>query len=260
MQAHNFYPKDAKSLGKLFDEMSPRSTPSQAISCILPHAGLAYSGQVAMETLTSIEIPQEVLVLCFNHRGLGRQISLWPEGDWETPFGNVPISDRLISALKLIPEIELDPTAHMNEHSGEMQVLILKYLRHDVKIAVLSVNLWTQDKDLIILSNLGRKMANKLDNVLVVASSDLNHYESKSKTIEKDYLAIEQIKQLDETGFRKTIVTNNISICGYAPIVCWISYSKTKGAKSVQVVAHSTSADHSGDEKTVVGYAGIRCS
>jgi len=93
--------------------------------------------------------------------------------------------------------------------------------------------------------------------VLIIASSDMNHYEDDSITRVKDRKAIDQILALDPRGLYETVMNESISMCGFGPAVAMLTAVKRLGAQKAELVQYATSGDVSGDRETVVGYAGI---
>jgi len=103
-------------------------------------------------------------------------------------------------------------------------------------------------------------IAAQKERVLIIASSDMNHYESDSVTRQKDSQAIERILALDPRGLHEVVTSKNISMCGYGPAVAMLTACKRLGAKSVELIKYATSGDVSGDRDMVVGYAGLAVS
>ena len=93
--------------------------------------------------------------------------------------------------------------------------------------------------------------------VLIVASSDMNHYESDRITRVKDHMAIERILALDPAGLFDIVMKEDISMCGFGPAVVMLTAAKKLGAKSAELIKYATSGDVSGDRDQVVGYAGV---
>jgi AmmeMemoRadiSam system protein B len=257
--AGRFYPRDAASLREevnsyLFQSRSPLA----AIGCIAPHAGYMYSGHVAGAVFARMEIPQRCIVMCPNHTGVGRALAIMTEGEWETPLGNVPIDAVLAAGLKQrFPALQEDASAHRGEHAVEVELPFL--LLRQQRLSFVPIALGTTQLD--ILEQLGLAMADVVaaqkDPVLIVASSDMNHYESDAVTRAKDHWAIERILSLDARGLHEVVGQQNISMCGMGPAVAMLTAAKKLGAKSAELVKYATSGDVSGDRDMVVGYAGV---
>jgi len=225
----------------------------------MPHAGYVYSGSVAGETASHLAIPETVIILGPNHTGLGPAVSVFPEGKWLMPFGSVPIAEEL--ARTIVEKIELaeaDESAHLREHSIEVQLPFLHYQRKgEMKfVPMILSSLATAD-----CRHVGESLAGIINeaegDVLLVASSDMTHYESHQSATTKDAEAIERILDLDPEGLIKTVFSRKISMCGIIPTAVMLYATKALGATGARLIRYTTSGETSGDYDQVVGYAGI---
>jgi MEMO1 family protein len=261
--AGRFYPRDPDDLrteaqGYLDQASVLSEAPLRALGCIAPHAGYVYSGHVAGALFGRIEIPERCIVLCPNHTGKGRALAIVSEGAWETPLGAVAIDTELASTLKQsFPLLQEDSAAHRAEHAAEVELPFLQLRQPDVKFVPIALGT-TQFEP---LEKLGRALAEVIaarqERVLIVASSDMNHYESDAVTRAKDHRAIERILSLDPRGLYEVVTQQNISMCGFGPAVAMLTAARGLGAKSADLVKYATSGDVSGDRDMVVGYAGV---
>lgn len=259
--AGRFYPRDPNDLRNELNGYLGQAAKQRlihAIGCIAPHAGYMYSGHVAGAVFARVEIPELCLVLCPNHTGLGRPLAIISEGAWETPLGEVPIASSFAAALKQhCPLLEEDSAAHRNEHAAEVELPFLQ--TRQPKLKFVPIALGTQQFD--ILEHLGNAIAEVIADhkaaVLIVASSDMNHYESDAVTRVKDHKAIGAILALDARGLYETVMREQISMCGFGPAVAMLTAARKLGAKSAELVKYATSGDISGDRDMVVGYAGV---
>ena len=259
--AGRFYPRDEKSLrqevGNYLSQNSPQ-TPCRAVGCIVPHAGYMYSGHVAGAVFAELEIPQLCLVLCPNHTGKGRALAIVSEGAWETPLGNVPIDSAFATALKQrCSVLQEDSSAHLSEHGAEVELPFLQVRQPQLKFVPIALGTGQFEA----LEQLGNAIADVIagqnDPVLIVASSDMNHYEPDAITRMKDHSAIEPILRLDARALYDAVTQQHISMCGFGPAVAMLTAAKRLGATSAELVKYATSGDVSGDLEMVVGYAGI---
>jgi MEMO1 family protein len=260
--AGRFYPRhpdelrsEALAYLRVADDQQPCL---RAIGCIAPHAGYMYSGHVAGAVFARMEIPQRCVVLCPNHTGVGRALAIMSEGAWATPLGEVPIDDELAGALKQqCPLLQEDAAAHRAEHGAEVELPFL--LLRQPKLKFVPIALGTaQFEPLEQLGNaLAQAVAGQKDRVLIVASSDMNHYESDAVTRAKDHRAIARILSLDPRGLYDVVTQQAISMCGFGPAVAMLTAARQLGAKSAELVKYATSGDVSGDRDMVVGYAGV---
>lgn len=260
--AGQFYPSSARQLRAQiegFADKAPRRK-EECLACLLPHAGYVYSGSVAAQTLSRLMVKDRVVMLGPNHTGLGSAFSIMTSGAWETPFGETPIDEELASRiLRNCPRLREDALAHAREHSLEVEVPLLQFFNPAVRIVPIAI----LAGDTRALQETGRGIARAIQEaglekeVLVVASSDMTHYEPDASARKKDRAAIEAILRLDEELLAVTIERLGITMCGWQPAVAMISLAKALGARKGELAAYQTSGDVTGDTESVVGYAGI---
>ena len=257
--AGRFYPGDRQSLlDDLHSYLSPSGGSRPALGCIVPHAGYIYSGGVAGAVYASIEVPRRCLVLCPNHTGRGRPLAIMSHGAWQTPLGPVPIDSSLAEILKQqCPLLSEDMDAHRGEHAIEVQLPFLQ--ARSPHFTFVPVALGSGEFE--ILETLGQAVGEVLraqnEPVLIIASSDMNHYESDRVTRVKDRKAIERLLALDARGLYDVVTKEEISMCGFGPAVVMLTAAKALGATSAELIRYATSGDVSGDREMVVGYAGV---
>lgn len=258
--AGRFYPGTRDELLKSIEGfLQPGEQRKQFIGAVIPHAGYMYSGHVAGAVYSRIELPFSNIVLCPNHTGRGVPLSIMRSALWQTPLGEMQTEQNLCDALiEADPYLEDDTEAHRFEHGVEVQLPFIQQISGNsaqfVPITVGTGN-WQR------LEDLGRAIAEVLQswnhNALIIASSDMNHYESDAITRVKDAKAIDRILALDPRGLYEVVHQENISMCGYGPAVAMLTAAKRVGASSARLVAYATSGEISGDFDHVVGYAGI---
>ena len=261
--AGQFYPANANALradiqSYLSPGLSSGSEKLSAIGCVVPHAGYMYSGQVAGSVFARLDIPETCIVLCPNHTGRGHPLAIMKGGEWRTPLGTLPIDASFAGTLmEIFAALAEDADAHRSEHAIEVELPFLQVLRADVKIVPIAVGTARP----VILQELGRSIAEAIkssgNRVLMIASSDMNHYEDDATTRVKDRKAIDRILALDPTALYETVIGESISMCGFAPTVTVLTAANLLGASRAELVQYATSADVSGDRERVVGYAGI---
>jgi MEMO1 family protein len=238
----------------------PRAKKIKALGIVSPHAGLVYSGSVAGAVYSSIELPGTFILIGPNHTGLGAPVSLMAKGEWETPLGTVRIDEGLAAAIlsrsRLVRE---DTLAHLKEHSLEVQLPFIQYLKKEFMIVPIQM----MDTRLETCLALGNAVAEavreqaKETGVLIVASSDMSHYISAEAAKKKDHKAIQRILDLDAQGLYYTVRDEDITMCGYGPAVAMLTACKALGAKKAELIKYTNSGEVSGDHDQVVGYAGI---
>jgi MEMO1 family protein len=257
--AGRFYPLDRETLLREVEAFLPAGVFSKpALGCVAPHAGYIYSGEVAGAVYAAVDVPLRCLVLCPNHTGKGRPLAIMSAGAWETPLGAVPIDAGLAADLKQrFPLLTEDAEAHRSEHAVEVQLPFLQ--RRNPQLTFVPIALGTGQFE--VLEELGNAVADvvkqRAEPVLMVASSDMNHYENDRITREKDHKAIEQMLAMDARGLFDVVTNEDISMCGFGPTVVMLTAARRLGAKSAELVKHATSGDVSGDREMVVGYAGV---
>lgn len=256
-----FYPSSAREIKKLIAGfVKPAGNKVDCIGCMLPHAGYIYSGAVASLTVSGINIKDKVILLGPNHTGRGPAYSIMTEGVWQTPLGDVNVDSSLANnVLEASKYLEKDFSAHSGEHSLEVELPILQYFRKEFEIVPIAF----MSDDLSVLKKIGKDIAGVIrknglnDKTLIVASSDMTHYETEESAQAKDKIAIDAILKLDPDKLMEEVGRFNISMCGVAPAVVMLSASLALGAKFAQLISYQTSAEATGDKSAVVGYAGI---
>jgi len=261
--AGRFYPRKRDALLRELDQYLEPVSPDEmtidsALGCVVPHAGYMYSGHVAGAVYRVLPKRSRYVVLGPNHWGRGAPLAMMSEGSWLTPLGQVPLDTELAHNMReKCPLLTEDAEAHSGEHSLEVQLPFLQRLSGEFTFVPVVIGL----ADYSLLELLGRAIADAIrrsaDPVLMIASSDMNHYEPDGITREKDDKAIEKILQLDPVGLLEVIRNEDISMCGYAPTVTMLIAAKELGAREARLIRHATSADTGGDFDSVVGYAGI---
>ena len=255
-----FYPGTAEQLRAFIESFAERHEETvSALGVVTPHAGYIYSGGVAAAVFGRIEPADTYVVIGPNHTGMGKPFSIMTVGSWQTPLGEVPIDSSLAqNILANSKYLQEDRTAHQGEHSVEVQLPLLQYYQPKLKIVPIVLAVATLD----IYREIGASIAQAIHEspdkkVVIVASSDMTHYESQEIAAARDQRAIEAMLALDEGELLERVIKERITMCGYAPAVAMIAAAKNMGARSAELVRYQTSGDASGDYSKVVGYAGI---
>ena len=257
--AGRFYPAQPEVLISDIQRYTPPPAKRfAALGCVAPHAGYMYSGAVAGAVYSAVELTSPTLILCPNHFGHGAPLSLYLEGQWETPLGSVAVDSELAARISdAFPRLVPDPVAHGREHSLEVQLPFLQRLIPGFRFVPIAIGV----SDYETLAGLGEAIAGVLaempERVLIIASSDMNHYESDSVTRRKDQEAIAAILALDGHGLLETLRRHRNSMCGYGPTVAMLTAARRLGANRAKLIRYATSGDVTGDRDQVVGYAGI---
>lgn len=252
---NSFYPDDPVIISE-FIEKYRFDTVSNALGVICPHAGYLYSGETAVKTLSSINIPDRVIIISPNHTGSGESVSVAPVGAWETPFGDIDIDSDMMQQVLENSIFKEDSLAHLHEHSIEVILPILKYLNKNVRILPITVKHLSLDECQKVADGIA-SVLKTFGNILIIASSDMNHFESKDISEVKDKKAIKNILDLDPERLYNTVINNKISMCGVFPVVISIMVLNNFGAKVADLLHYTNSGYVNRDFSSVVGYAGI---
>lgn len=257
--AGQFYPDSPTHLRAGLERMIKHAKSKKHVCGIIaPHAGYMYSGSIAGIIYGAIHIPKTVLILGPNHHGLGEPAALYPDGEWLTPLGPVAINSDLNNLiLENTPYVNCDIIAHSKEHSLEVHLPFLQELQPELTISALCLG----GGDYQALSRIGDGLANSLQayggDVLIVASSDMTHYESAEAAKTKDGHAIERVLAMDPEGLLRTCRSERITMCGVIPAAVMLSAAVALGATNAELMAYGTSGDVTGDNSQVVAYAAV---
>ncbi|MCJ7743916.1 MAG: AmmeMemoRadiSam system protein B, partial [Dehalococcoidales bacterium] len=252
--AGQFYPASPSQLKAMIKGMiDEKAEKEEVIGLVSPHAGYEYSGPVAGALVSRIKFKDTFIIMGPNHTGRGKAFSIMTEGVWQTPLGDVEIDSELAKRiLGLSRYLKEDQAAHLDEHSIEVQLPFLQYFKPDVKFVPIVFSFGTGD----IYQEIGREIARATKElkreVVIMASSDMTHYESQESAQWKDAQAIEAIVELNEEKLLQRVQTLNITMCGYAPAVSLISAARELGATRAELVKYQTSGDTTGDYSSVV--------
>jgi len=259
--ADRFYPGSPKELSQavtqLFTSTKKTKEKSKALAVVSPHAGYVYSGALAAETFCAVEIPETVIILGPNHHGQGAPVALSTE-IWDMPLGRVPVNKEIAeSILSHSQLIKIDETAHRFEHSLEVQVPFLQMLQKNLTIVPLVLAQIPYSLCEEVAESLAKAISGSNKDLLIVASSDMSHYEPRRVSAKKDMSALKCIERLDAYELYHTVLDNHISMCGVIPVVIAILAAKACGAKESELIGYTDSGYISGDTDQVVGYAGV---
>jgi len=259
--AGQFYPADPRELLShvhQFTKQTSQQDKKPVKACLVPHAGYVYSGRVAGAVLGQIEIPQNILILGVRHFPRGESAAILSEGAWRTPFGDAPIDSQLANALKSKCDLlKEDAVAHAQEHSLEVQLPFLQVLRPDFHFVPIALGTIRFEALQIIGEAIGELLSERKDEILLLTTSDLNHYEDETTTRRKDEKAITKLEAMDQRGLYDTCRSESISMCGLGSAVAMLFALRKMGATQAETVMHATSAAVSGDYRRVVGYVGM---
>ncbi len=257
--AGTFYPASAKELETVVAKMlgAAQTAKINTVTAIMvPHAGYIYSGSACAKTMSCTEIPENVILIGPNHHGLGPAIAI-SQQKWVIPTGTIPTNHTLTTAInEHVAAAEYNEEAHRHEHSLEVQLPFLYHLQPALNIAAVSVSQLSLQNCFSVADGLKKVIAAYGKRVLLLASSDMNHYESREIATKKDKLALAMIERLDPAGLYHTVYENSITMCGFIPMVIVMQTAILLGANRAKNLVYTDSGHVSGDTRKVVAYAG----
>jgi MEMO1 family protein len=257
--ADRFYPGNRNTLRRTIQNLLGEAPASKrkALAVISPHAGYMYSGRVAAETFRQVIVPEAVIILGPNHHGQGADIAL-STVTWQMPMGNVPIDAGLAEQiLRSSAIIQQDELAHRYEHSLEVQVPFLQEMQKNLAIVPLVVGHISYPTCEKVATVLTESITSSGKKVLIVASSDMTHYESRAVASKKDALALDRLTALDPASLYNTVIEKRITMCGFIPATIALLTAMQLGARKADIIRYTDSGEVSGDTDQVVGYAGV---
>lgn len=256
--AGRFYPGQPDLLHHTLERLLPVVDAAPAIGVMVPHAGYVYSGAIAGATFARVTFPPSVVLIGPNHHGLGPDASLFTNGAWFTPLGASAIDENLAAQLLTnCPLLEDDTLAHQLEHSLEVQVPFIQQRAPKAQLVPISLSHLSLQQLLELGSGIGTVLSALPVAPLLVASSDMTHYEPAETARRKDFGALDFVLALDPEGLYRHVRKERISMCGVLATVVMLAAAKVLGASSAELVQYGNSGDITGDFSEVVGYAGV---
>jgi len=230
---------------------------SRPLALVAPHAGYPYSGPVAAHSYATIarrSKPETVVVLGPNHRRVGADVAVAPSDRWRTPLGETSVDRGLAQAVVDGADgATFDAVAHETEHSVEVQVPFLQHVLADVSIVPICLGAIGHDR----AASLGATLSSAIDragrDAIIVASTDLTHYQSHDAAREADRPIREAIEALDTDAIARRVASGH-SMCGPWATVAALRAARERGADSGDVLTYATSGDTAGSPGRVVGY------
>ncbi len=254
-----FYPRKKNELIQMLSTLIPReANKKEAKGILVPHAGYIYSGDVAGKVYSSIYLPDIFIILNPNHTGKGADIAIMNEGEWGTPLGEAKIDNILANKIiENFNEIKIDHRAHDIEHSGEVQLPFIQYLKEHFTFVPICIKEIQYDKIRKVAYAIYNAIISRGKDVLIVASSDMTHFQSAFNAEKMDQLTIEAMMKLQPKKLYTTVLEKDISMCGFIVAVAAIIALKRLNCIKGELIAYSTSGEKTGDYDNVVSYAGM---
>ncbi|MCS7144784.1 MAG: MEMO1 family protein [Archaeoglobaceae archaeon] len=251
--AGSFYPSRREELEKMLRKILEPKKDDKIVACVSPHAGYIYSGKTAGKVHSLLPDAETFVIVCPNHTGLGLPIAVSTQS-WKTPLGEVESDLEFIKAMpkRIVAEDEM---AHVEEHSGEVQIPFLQFAHQKFKIVVICLRLQDEDTAKDVTEEIIHAEKKTGRRIVLIASSDMHHYLSDAECRKRDKIIIDAILSMDLAKYYTKIYEIDASVCGYGAIAVAMNYAKQKNAKA-ELVDYSTSGDVA-EKSFVVGYAGI---
>jgi MEMO1 family protein len=217
-----------------------------------------FSGHVAGAVFAKVALPRKIIVLGVRHFPRGKSAAILTQGAWRTPLADAPIDEKLAHSIRAAcPLLVEDEVAHSGEHSLEVQLPFLQVLAPDFSFVPIALGTIRFEELVTVGEGLGRVLASASEEILLLTTSDLNHYEDDAATRAKDAKALDRLLSLDARGLYDVCRNEEISMCGLGPAVAMLTALRAIHATQAELVRYATSGDITADRSSVVGYAGI---
>jgi len=224
---------------------------------VAPHAGLMYSGPVAAFAYNVARRHQHSAIVLVgpSHFISFQGVSIWPDGEWETPLGPVQVNRELAKAVADASSQIVDlPGAHGREHCLEMQMPFIAHVLPGVPIVPMVMGHQTRETAFALGAAIAQAIEAHAPDALLVASSDLSHYEDATTAMALDSRVIEHVEHLDADGLMRALDAEPRHACGGGPMVAVMDAARRLGASHARLLQYADSGDVSGDKSSVVGY------
>lgn len=239
--------------------VNPVRNKVQAIGAVCPHAGWIYSGKTAGKVYAAILPADTYILIGPNHSGAGSSMALCAHGSWEMPLGSIAIDEAAASLLIKNSEfLKDDARAHVKEHSLEVQCPFIQLSNPSARILPIIM----RDHEPEICADIGRSLASTIKGspdkkFVIIASSDMTHYEPASLAKTQDEYALREIVDLNPGNLLRVVDRRGITMCGSGPVAAMLHAAVQLGARKADVIDYTNSGEVTGDTDAVVAYAGI---
>ncbi len=258
-----FYRMDPQELCEkvtdIYGQVEHADEPAEVKLVISPHAGWQYSGIVTAAALARIQIPDLIILLGSNHKDAGPVFSVWNTLPWAIPFGDIPVDVDLANRfLDAVAVFNADTLAHEREHSIEVQLPWLFHMNPNIRIVPIAVdNMYNTDQLADIAVQMAQVLGELEEPYLVLASTDMTHYQPVDVLEEKDLPLLEKMVQRDPDGLKQLRSELGSNMCGLEPVMLGIHLANELGATEGELVMYRTSADTNNDTQSAVGYGSV---
>ena len=255
-----YYPAEPLALARAVDEFARGDGPPQsAIGVVVPHGSYRHAGRILGQTLARVAIPRRCILLGPTHTGSWMPWSLMEAGAYRTPLGDVPIDERCAAALRArCPFLSPDAWAQRGEHAIEVVLPFLQRLGpRDLAIVPIVMGAEDRAECAQLATALAQVVRLQEEPVLLIASSDLSHYEPQARGAEQDHVLLEAMEHLETFAFLRRVHEEGVLMCGSGAVACVLDAAKALEARQARLSGYGTSAEAGGDPHSVIGYAGL---
>ncbi|MBI5208330.1 MAG: AmmeMemoRadiSam system protein B [Candidatus Firestonebacteria bacterium] len=262
--AGSFYPDNPQELTNMINNFFTH-VPNNVLSItpkilVSPHAGYIYSGPIASYGYKAIQgLPKKTIILLGPaHTEAFMGASIYSSGSFTTPLGSIKIDSDLSSRILKENTIFTDRISpHIKEHSLETQLPFLQLVLKDFKIVPIVIGEINNLQEFQIMSQAIDKHIKGRDDVLIIASTDLSHYNSYEIAQKMDSIAIDGILRLDTDFLLMKAWSRDCELCGLNPVILALMLAKLEENNKAELLFKANSGDTAGDKNRVVGYASI---
>jgi hypothetical protein len=233
--------------------------PRRIVGMVCPHAGFMYSGSAVAKAMTALAADgrPEVCVIVGPNHGRGRWVdAIQIAGTWETPLGQSPLDGDLATGLALrCPFLQTGPAGFAAEHSLEVELPFLQHL-YGLQMPIVPIMLLDQSAERVgeLGEALGEALAGR--NAVIIASTDMTHFESAESARERDGVLVQRMLALDPDGLLRERERLDVTMCGYGPVAAMLHAASKLGATQARVLDYT----HSGavePQPQVVAYLAL---
>ncbi|MBI4341800.1 MAG: AmmeMemoRadiSam system protein B [Candidatus Omnitrophica bacterium] len=255
-----FYPAQPEVLRETIDRLTPSGAVLRAArAVIVPHGSYARCGVVLGSTLGQVAIPRRCIVIGASHTGSWMPWSLLAAGTYRTPLGDVPVDAAAAEALReRCPFLEGDAWSQTGEHAVEVLVPFLQRLG-PAGLSIVPIVTGSDDAQQLreLAAALAQTVRMSEEPVLLIASSDLSHFQPQEQAAAQDRQLIDLLCALDAEALIRYVQDRGAMMCGYGAAAAVIGAARMLEARQGTLTRYATSADAQGDPDSVIGYAGI---
>lgn len=270
--AGRFYSADKK---KLTDDLANyfatcvKPPPELKVRAIIsPHAGYVFSGKIAASALSATQRNatfNNIFIIGSSHVMSFDGASVYDSGDYITPLGRMKVNKEIADKLKKSNKhFDYPVTAHIQEHSIEVQVPFIQYYYNN-ETSIVPIIIGSTNKNTIKEIALALKPYFIPENLFII-SSDFSHYPSYKDAGEIDKITADAIVSKKSNDFLKVLSDNSTrgiqglatSMCGWTSGLTLLYLCEGDPSLTFRKISYCNSGDSQyGNKEEVVGYHAI---